>query len=117
VALEIDRLVADLLPRLAEHAEARRFWKDGLRRVDGLCRREHGAAFVRASPRQRLAVVTGIARGELDPQAPEEHFFVMLKAATARAYYSSQLGIQKDLGYQGNSYLEEFVGHDPDEPL
>jgi hypothetical protein len=29
-----------------------------------------------------------------------------------RAYYSSEIGLKKEIEYQGNSYLEEFVGHD-----
>jgi hypothetical protein len=30
----------------------------------------------------------------------------------ARAYYTSQIGIQQELEYKGNTHLEEFVGHD-----
>ena len=35
-----------------------------------------------------------------------------LKQETVRAYYTSQIGIQQELEYKGNSYLQEFVGHD-----
>lgn len=43
----------------------------------------------------------GGARGE---------FFRTLKDMTVDAYYSTEIGLVQELGYQGNSYLREFPG-------
>jgi hypothetical protein len=37
-------------------------------------------------------------------------FFRMLKDMTVDAYYSTEIGLARELGYQGNSYLREFPG-------
>jgi len=41
---------------------------------------------------------------------PLETFFVVAKEWTIRGYYTSEIGIHKDLRYQGNQFLAEFVG-------
>jgi len=40
-----------------------------------------------------------------------------LKQTTAFAYYSSSIGIHKEMEYKGNVFLNQFVGYLPDEPL
>ena len=37
-------------------------------------------------------------------------FFRALKDMTVDAYYSTEIGLAQELGYQGNSYLREFPG-------
>ena len=46
------------------------------------------------------------------PQAktPVEKFFITAKQATIHGYYSSEIGIHKELRYKGNQILAEFVG-------
>jgi hypothetical protein len=41
---------------------------------------------------------------------PLEAFFAVTKDATLHGYYSSEIGIHKELRYKGNSILAEFVG-------
>lgn len=91
-------------------------WREGLQRVDALSRQMHGAAFLKASPEQRAAVLTRISQNEENPQTPEERFFKELKARTAFAYYTSKIGVHTELEYKGNVYQEEFAGYDA-EPL
>ena len=69
--------------------------------------------------RRRLAktIVSLSKRGETDPRTAEARFFVELKRATARAYYTSRVGIHDEIGYKGNTYLEQYVGFAPDDPL
>jgi hypothetical protein len=43
---------------------------------------------------------------------PEELFFRELKSRTARAYYTSEIGIKTEMEYKGNVSLKEFVGYD-----
>ncbi len=54
----------------------------------------------------RVKLLTGYsgadgARGE---------FFQTLKDMTVDAYYSTEIGLVQELGYQGNTYLREFPG-------
>jgi hypothetical protein len=37
-------------------------------------------------------------------------FFRVLKDMTVEAYYSTEIGLVQELGYQGNSYVREFPG-------
>ena len=55
-------------------------------------------------------MLTTISKREAAPQTPIEQFFVVVKAATIRGYYSSEIGIHKELDYKGNQILTEFVG-------
>src|ERR1022692_3197019 len=45
----------------------------------------HGHAFMEASPGERVAVLTRMAKNEMNPKTPEEVFFRELKHATAHA--------------------------------
>lgn len=100
--------------RLAEslEEEPKKSWREGLARIDSLSREMHGQSLMRANPEQRVALLTRISKNEERPQAPEEHFFKMLKGHTARAYYTSKIGIHQDVEYKGNVLLQEFVGYE-----
>ncbi len=100
--------------RLAEAFEPdpRKVWRDGLKLIDQLSQESNGKPFLEATPDQRHALMELISKNEMHPQKPEEIFFRELKFRTARAYYTSAIGIHKDLNYQGNRMLKEFVGTD-----
>jgi hypothetical protein len=55
------------------------------------------------------------ARKEREPSTPAEHFFVDLKRLTVSGYYTTEIGLLRELGYQGNQALASFPGcqHDP----
>ena len=113
VAQEIDRRLREALAGDPQTAPRRRLWRAGLRRLDALVKDAGGGAgFMAATPQQRLAVLTEIARNELAPRTPDELFFVELKREVTRAYYTSEIGVMKEMEYKGNTYLQEFVGHD-----
>lgn len=42
----------------------------------------------------------------------EGEFFVFLKGRIGRVYYTSEAGMLREMDYQGNRYLEQFVGYD-----
>ncbi len=92
--------------------EDRKTWREGLKRVDALAREMHTVPFMQATPEQRVAVLSHIARNEKNPQTPGEHFFVELKQSTVDAYYSSKIGIHQEMEYKGNVLLPEFVGYE-----
>lgn len=100
--------------RLAESFEdqPKRRWREGLGRINSLSGEMHGRPFMQATPEQRLALLTRIAKNEEKPETPEEHFFQELKGHTARAYYTSKTGIHQEMEYKGNVLLQEFVGYE-----
>jgi Gluconate 2-dehydrogenase subunit 3 len=112
VATEIDRRLADGPAYDQDAVAARRRWREGLALVDELSRRRFGVVFLSATPGQRLELVSTMAAGEKKPGKPEERFFIDLKREAARAYYTSEIGVKQELEYKGNSYLQEFAGHD-----
>jgi Gluconate 2-dehydrogenase subunit 3 len=69
-----------------------------------------GVLFVRLTSAQRDALLSAISTNERDPQTPLEAFFVTTKHATIRGYYTSEIGIHRELRYKGNQFLQEFVG-------
>jgi gluconate 2-dehydrogenase subunit 3-like protein len=108
VAGEIDRRLADM-----GDSERRDRWRPGLKSVDDLSREMNGKAFLQATPDQRLAVLTKMAAAESSPKTPAEHFFGTIKSATARAYYTSKIGIHTEMQYLGNVYQTgEYAGFD-----
>ncbi len=50
------------------------------------------------------------ARNEFSPTNDHETFFVILKAVVAEGFYTSEVGINQELGYKGISFLLDFPG-------
>ncbi|MDQ2839692.1 MAG: gluconate 2-dehydrogenase subunit 3 family protein [Acidobacteriota bacterium] len=50
------------------------------------------------------------SQNEDDPQTVLDLFFQSLKHMTINGYYTSAIGIHEDLHYQGNTYVESFIG-------
>ncbi len=100
--------------RLAESWEEqpRKVWRDGLKRVDALCQKMHGQPFLKATPEQQVAVLSRMAQNEFHPKSEEEKFFAELKRRTVTAYYTSEIGIHKEMEYKGNTLLKEFAGYE-----
>jgi hypothetical protein len=99
----------DLL--LAESDEqTQRTWTTGLSLLDVESRIMFRASFVQLNPAQAIELLSAISRNEANPRTPLERFFVTTKDATIRGYYTSEIGIQQELAYQGNRVIAEFVG-------
>ncbi len=98
----------DLL--LSEQDEAKQGWLEGLAALDAEATTRFQAPFARLGLTQIETLLTDISRNERAPVAPLEKFFVTTKNATIAGYYSSEIGIHKDLHYQGNQYVPEFLG-------
>jgi hypothetical protein len=120
VAGEIDRRLADSLDKRQQQA-----WHDGLRAVNDLSREMNGKSFMQATADQRVEVLThmeslvdetpGARRARrADPKSALGGFYRQLKGSTARAYYTSKIGIHQDQHYKGNVYQTgEYAGFDP----
>jgi hypothetical protein len=113
VAAYIDGRMAEAFLPVEQDVVQR--WRDGLRRVDALSRETSGAAFLAASPEQRVAVLRRLAAGESEgePRSDDDRFWRELKGATVHAYYTSEIGIHKEMEYKGNTMLQEFAGEEP----
>jgi Gluconate 2-dehydrogenase subunit 3 len=99
----------DLL--LAESDESVQLqWIGGLAALDGEAMTRFGAPFARLSERDTDAILVTMSGNEITPETPLEAFFVMGKHATIQGYYTSEIGIHKELRYKGNQFLKEFVG-------
>jgi hypothetical protein len=85
-------------------------WREGLAAINKVSRDKFGKAFADASVEQQVELLTEISKNERNPQTTEERFFRTIKHATVDGYYTSEIGIQKELRYKGNAYLKEFTG-------
>jgi gluconate 2-dehydrogenase gamma chain len=107
VATFLDQQLADAFddgPRSA--------WRAGLAGVDTLATSMHGKPFMDLSPAQRVEILTRMAAHEEKPATDDEKFFGELKRRTVHAYYTTDIGIHKEMEYKGNTLLQEFVGTD-----
>jgi hypothetical protein len=90
--------------------ETQALWRDGLRALDARCRRRSGHDFASVSPEERAALLGELARHERRPRTLVERLFRAAKSLTLDGYYTSEIGIHRELRYQGNAYLKEFKG-------
>ena len=104
--------VADYIDLLLSESDAsvKTAWTQGLTALDEASVAKFKVPFVKLSGAQVNEVLTEISANEDKPTTPVEQFFKTTKDATIRGYYTSEIGIQKDLQYKGNQYLPEFVG-------
>ena len=96
VSLFADRMVS------SSDEDEKAQWKTGLK----LIRDEARASSMSDALAQAAA-------GESNPHTGIERFFVVLKRMTVDGYYTSEIGIHQDLNYDGNTYLDRFVGCEP----
>lgn len=90
--------------------EVKKSWRDGLAAVNNKSRDMFSKEFAAASEADQVKLLTEISKNERSPQTVEERFFRTIKGATIDGYYTSEIGIHKELKYKGNTYLKEFVG-------
>lgn len=104
--------VADYIDLLLSESDAmvKTAWTQGLTALDEAATTRFKAPFVKLSAAQINELLTQISANEAKPTTPVEQFFRTTKDATIRGYYTSEIGIHKDLQYKGNQYLPEFVG-------
>ena len=89
-------LFADLMVATSDNA-IKKQWQDGLR----LFRDESKGSSLDEALRRAAA-------NEENPTTDQERFFVLLKQMTVNGYYTSTIGIHKDMEYIGNAYLGAF---------
>ena len=100
--------------RLAESIDPlwRQSWKDDIAEIDEIATEMFGRPLLQASRAERQQLMERISRNERSPKENVDHSFVTIKWWVAEAYYTSKIGIHDELKYQGNGYIDEFVGTD-----
>jgi len=104
VADYIDLLLSELDETVALQ------WIGGLAELDDEAVTRFQVPFARLDATQVETLLASISANEVDPQTPVESFFVMTKHAAIDGYYTSEIGIHRELQYKGNKFLNEFVG-------
>ncbi|MFY9553104.1 MAG: gluconate 2-dehydrogenase subunit 3 family protein [Blastocatellia bacterium] len=85
-------------------------WREGLAAINKISRDRFGKVFAESTVDQQIDLLKEISKNERAPQTLEEKFFRTFKYATVDGYYTSEIGIHKELRYKGNAYLKEFTG-------
>jgi hypothetical protein len=126
VARFIDKSVAEaFLP------EDKTSWRKGLAGVNALAHSMHNQPFLQLDKDQQRSVLESMSKSEkadktdasnegdsgANRSRTAQKFWDQLKQTTAFAYYSSSIGIHKEVEYKGNVFLTQFVGYLPDETL
>jgi hypothetical protein len=104
VADYIDLLLSEVDRKIALQ------WMGGLAALDAEAMSRFRSPFGRLRDAQVDAILQAISRNEKAPHTALEAFFVIVKEATIRGYYTSKIGIHEELRYKGNQFLREFVG-------
>ena len=85
-------------------------WRSGLQAVEAEAQSRFQKRFLDLNPGEQDQILAQMAAGESSPRTELERFFVRLKNLTIDGYYTSPIGIHKDLEYKGNTALAEFPG-------
>ncbi|HSE35661.1 MAG TPA: gluconate 2-dehydrogenase subunit 3 family protein [Blastocatellia bacterium] len=85
-------------------------WREGLAAINKRSSQRFGKPFADASMEQQIELLNEISKNERSPQTVEERFFRTIKYSTVDGYYTSEIGIKKELQYKGNSFLKEYTG-------
>ena len=104
--------VADYIDLLLSESEppVRQLWLDGLAALDAEAMSRSGSMFARLAPASMDTLMTDISRNERAPVTALDSFFKVAKQATIYGYYTSEIGIHRELQYKGNQMLQAFVG-------
>ncbi|HEY5907498.1 MAG TPA: gluconate 2-dehydrogenase subunit 3 family protein [Vicinamibacteria bacterium] len=104
--------VAEYLDLLLSESEepARERWRSGLAAVEREAQTRFGAPCARLEAAQLEALLADWSRNEKAPQTPPEVFFKTTKDAAIQGYYTSEIGIHRELRYKGNTFTPQFVG-------
>lgn len=95
-AAGVDRYVDE---EAAEQPDLKRKLSAGLARLEA-------DGFAAMSEPARVALLTDYSKAE-DSRG---EFLTLLKNLTVDGYYSTEIGLVQELGYQGNTFLPEFPG-------
>jgi glucoside 3-dehydrogenase (cytochrome c) catalytic subunit len=91
----IDSVVARAKP------EVQQTWTKGLEALEQATKEKFGKSFAAISSTQRAELLSALAANEAAPKTASEKFFADSKPLVATGYYTSEIGLMKDLNYKG----------------
>jgi len=79
-------------------------FRDGMRTLDEACRQIHGASFMSAGPEQRLSLLEGLDREQMQymnarASGSPAHYFRMMKELALLGYFTSEIGYNQAMRY------------------
>ena len=94
---------------LGEHYDSgvRQSWRDDISALNELSSSLFGRRVMQLTPDQRGKLLERISRNEEGSTDSNTVFFGELKRLTARGYSTSKIGIHDEIGYLGNTYIDE----------
>ena len=105
----IDQVLTDAQPAVRESFVRGLTWIDTRSRA-----LPGGKDFLGASPEQQTRLLTGLS-AEGNPTREEpigRDFFQAIKSMTINGYYTSEIGLRRELGDSGQLFLPQFQGCD-----
>ena len=95
-----------------EESEKQKELINGLAWLDGRSLSRHSKPFVRLSQEEQIAMLDPLA--DLENSNPEDQagvkFFHLIKELTIFGYYTSEIGLDRELQYGGDTYNASFPG-------
>lgn len=87
-------------------------FRRGLSWLNSRSREVLGSNFIGLETAQQTSVLASLASPETESRQdrPGIAFFEDMKERTVTGYYSSEIGMRQELGFQGNTYLAVFEG-------
>jgi len=87
-------------------------YREGVPALDQAARKRYGKVFLELTEPEQIEFLTPICErsDKLEMKPAEVVFFRAVKSMTADGYYTSQIGLETELGYQGNVALASFPG-------
>jgi hypothetical protein len=85
-------------------------WRTGMAAFEAAARSELGNAYLDATPAEQAGLLNKLGSSAAEQGTPAGQFFARMKRMTVFGYYTSQIGLLKELEYKGNQALAEFPG-------
>jgi hypothetical protein len=109
-AAQVNRVIDRFLNE--EDAGTQQKFLEGLAWIDGRSLAVHGTPFVMLTKQQQTALLEPLADGQNNnpDDRPGITFFEQIKDSTIFGYYTSEIGMEQELKYQGDQYNQSFPG-------
>jgi hypothetical protein len=87
--------------RLATNSQLAGLVREGMKSIDTEAQSRFGGSYAAITSAQRIEILTG---------RQDDPFFKAVKGLTVDAYYTSEAGLAEELGWHGNTFLQDFPG-------
>lgn len=110
-AAQVNRFIDLLLD--AESAETQQQYTEALSWLDGYCLSHHSKPFTALDAPEQSSVLTLLTYPAETPDLKRGvELFGIIKSSIVQAYYTSEIGLIRELRYQTNPYQPNFPGCD-----